>query len=94
MTDAPTMTLRDVLHIMIRCGEGAATKLEVLAAVDAGNWYADLIDRLPKMLPDPVKLRAIAEWLDTCFQDERSKEWQADLRRWADAAEAAAKGAT
>jgi len=62
---------------------------KLIAARDA------TITRLGKALPDPVKLRLLADWHDTYDQPRqpRGHEVQDDLRRWADEAEAAREGA-
>lgn len=38
-------------------------------------------------LPDPAKLRRLADWIDIRFPNDTNPEVQQDLRRWADLAE-------
>ena len=95
-TGAPTMTeIRDRYKQVCEglvLSDGVLNQSTIYKR-DVGMLFA-LIDRLPKMLPDPVKLRAMAEWLDPCFQDERSKERQAERRRSAGGARADRAGGT
>ena len=42
------------------------------------------LQRMVEALPDPARLRLLAEWIDVKYPDDPNPEVQRDLRNWAD----------
>lgn len=101
--DADLPTLSSLKGILKGCLPPGMDSVEFIRCLrDHKDPYAKptqgVITKLQEALPDPCKLRLLADWFDAEQAEDRwggvdgLVEVQADLRRWADAAEAA-KGA-
>ena len=76
----------------LKCLKGLLPEIENPWQHEAARWAIGEIARLREALPDPAKLRLLADWHDA-YDDRqteaRGNEVQEDLRKWAAAAEAA-----